>query len=248
MSDLTRRSWIVNISQGAIGVSLAHKVNGAVEDFAPSVDSLPAGVYEASRDHLGHALMNSERYHPIPAGCPTDYVLPRGGPFQPSFFSKPEFEVIRQVTQLLLGEDLDITEVAEWVDLRVSSAEGIEDAFGRVDPRYRSLAAAYIGAERERHRQKPVMICREGMQWLLRAAQDQYAKEFMALESRQQVLLLDLISDARTDKHVENAGTRLFDFLKAETIRGFYTSEIGLKELDVKGNAYYARSPGCSSM
>jgi hypothetical protein len=28
-------------------------------------------------------------------------------------------------------------------------------------------------------------------------------------------------------------------------IRGFYTSRLGLKELDYKGNAFYAESPSC---
>jgi hypothetical protein len=54
------------------------------------------------------------------------------------------------------------------------------------------------------------------------------------------------VSDERADRQSENAGTRLFDFLKFEIIKGFYTSQVGLKELDYKGNAFYARSPGCS--
>jgi hypothetical protein len=41
-------------------------------------------------------------------------------------------------------------------------------------------------------------------------------------------------------------GKTLFKYLKAETIRGFYTSEAGLKELDYKGNYFYAESPGCA--
>ena len=39
--------------------------------------------------------------------------------------------------------------------------------------------------------------------------------------------------------------TEFFKILKGDVIRGFYTSRTGLKELDYKGNAYYAKSPGC---
>jgi hypothetical protein len=39
--------------------------------------------------------------------------------------------------------------------------------------------------------------------------------------------------------------TEFFKLLKSDVIRGFYTSHTGLKELDYKGNAYYAKSPGC---
>ena len=62
-----------------------------------------------------------------------------------------------------------------------------------------------------------------------------------------QIAVLESISDARSDKQTENAGTRFFTFLKSEIIRAYYTSQPGLKELDFKGNGFYARSPGCSS-
>jgi hypothetical protein len=34
-------------------------------------------------------------------------------------------------------------------------------------------------------------------------------------------------------------------WLKRRVIEGFYTSQAGLKELDYKGNSFYASSPGC---
>jgi hypothetical protein len=41
------------------------------------------------------------------------------------------------------------------------------------------------------------------------------------------------------------AGTRVFNFLKEETVRGFYTSRVGLKELNNQGGSFYGESPGC---
>ena len=93
----------------------------------------------------------------------------------------------------------------------------------------------------------PANTCREGLAWLADSVQKQHSKEFLLLQPEQQIALLEAISDERPDKHDQNAGTRLFDFLKAELVRGFYTSRVGLKELDFKGNAFYARSPGCNS-
>jgi hypothetical protein len=57
---------------------------------------------------------------------------------------------------------------------------------------------------------------------------------------------LKLISDDRDEKGIETDGTRFFALIKAEVIRGYYTSKAGLEELDFKGNAFYAVSPGCS--
>ncbi len=247
MSDQTRRTWIVTITQAAAGLGVVRRVSGSV----PNSVTLPPGVYEASSDHLGHALMNTARYHPIPPGCPTDYIRPQNGPFKPLFFSNAEFALIHRLIQLLLGEvaggSSTIQELAEWIDLRVSSADGVLQAEARLDSLHRALATAYFGlAQNTAVKERPPSICRAGIVWILTASRTKYSKEFLSLELPQQVAILHSISDERNDKH-ENAGTRFFSFMKAEAIRGFYTSQVGLRELDFKGNAFYARSPGCNS-
>jgi len=238
---------MITISQAAAGLAIA----GTAPGEGKSAVVLPAGVFETSTDHLAHALMSAERFHPIPPECPTDYVRPLRGPFEPLFFSMSQFSVLRRLIELLLGEaseDASVSqEIAEWVDLRVSSAKGEREAFSTVDPLYRALAAAYSGsAEMDRlYKANPADICRDGLDWIANTARAGSSKEFLKLDVEQQISLLDAISDERPEKRSENAGTRFFEYLKAETIRGFYTSQAGLKELDFKGNAFYARSPGC---
>jgi hypothetical protein len=247
MIDQTRRGWLITISQAAAGLGAAEKIMAGAVD-APT---LPPGVYQGSPDHLSHALMSADRYHPIPPGCPTDYVRPTNGAFEPQFFSKAEFTVIRRLTELLLGEipgdSGAFEEIAEWVDLRVSTAGGVRAAAARLDPLYRTLAVAYFGSARVERvaTENPGETSREGLDWILAAAHTTYAKEFISLTGEQQTAILRSISDERSDPQIESPGTRFFAFMKAETIRGFYTSRAGLKELDFKGNAFYARSPGC---
>lgn len=247
MDTKTRRDWLVTIGQSALSFGIAGIARG-------NATALPAGVYLPSPDHLSHALMSAERYHPIPSGCPTDYVRHAEGPFQPQFFSASEFPVIFRLVQILLGDDApDQTapahEVSEWIDLRVSSAAGIREAEDRLKPLDRALADAFFqGAQVKRDTKiDPAETCRKGLEWILSNARSNYSKEFISLAAEQQITILQAISDERTDKQSENPGTRFFVFLKAETVRGFYTSRAGLKELDFKGNAFYARSPGCES-
>jgi hypothetical protein len=38
---------------------------------------------------------------------------------------------------------------------------------------------------------------------------------------------------------------KFFETTRTEIARGYYTSAQGLKELDYKGNWYYAACPGC---
>jgi len=248
MDDQTRRSWMITITQAAVGLSIAARANS---DGAPV--GYPPGVYEPSTNHLSHALMSAESYHPIPSGCPTDYVRPKGGSFEPVFFSGPELRTVHRIVQLLLGttpEEAAVSkEIADWIDLRLSGAYAVLEARERLDPAYRALESAYLGGAQEDRAASvdAVRTCRQGLLWILSKAQSQHAADFLSLTADQQIAILDSISDDRADKEAQNAGTGLFSFLKAETIRGFYTSRAGLKELDFKGNAFYARSPGCRS-
>ena len=236
MTSQTRRNWIVSIGQGAVGVGLAG-------NFFAEAETLPPGLYGPSSDHLSHALMSADPFHPIPADCPTDYLRPPSGDFQPRFFSASEFSVVRRLTELLVGE---VTpglhrEIAEWIDLQVASSEGIRRAEHGLQVLERSLAMAYYGSslEFDAKTKDPAKVCHAGLSWL--------PADFLSLEAAQQLSLLESISDERRDPQSENPGTQLFDYLKAETVRGLYTSKAGLKELDFKGNAFYARSPGCGS-
>lgn len=248
----TRRAVLVSIGGAAVGLGLPNLLPAGT----PAAPELPPGVYLPSSDDLGHALMSLARFHPIPPDCPTDYIRPRSGPFAPLFFSAAEFPVIRRLAQLLLGgrspsgnEDSVVQEIAEWIDLRVASAAGIRSATRAVDSPNRALAVAYFGADKiaQLETDDPEKICREGLVWLSETARARGSGQFLSLPEEQQISILHAISDERPDINSGNAGTRLFALLKAETVRGYYTSQAGLKELDFKGNAFYARSPGCDS-
>jgi len=265
MRDQTRRDWVLTISgTAAAGLGVAWTAHG-------DALTLPPGVYLPSTDHLGHALMSADQYHPIPPGCPTDYVSPPSGSFQPLFFSKLEFPAIHRLTALMLGEvsgnSSVIQEVSEWIDLRLSTAAAVQAAELRLQPLHSALADAYFGyQERHRHKADSTHTCREGLAWIASAARDRQANaqraqavpphkpgthanpaEFLLLDMDQQTDILHSISDDRPGQQNENAGTRFFTLLKTEIIRGFYTSRTGLQELNFKGNAFYARSPGCQS-
>ncbi|MBV9301840.1 MAG: gluconate 2-dehydrogenase subunit 3 family protein [Acidobacteriaceae bacterium] len=246
---MTRRDWMLSVGNAGAAFSLVSIAAG--EESGDS--QLPPGVFGPSTDHLSHALTPA-RFHAIPPGCPTDYVQRGATAFEPQFFSAQEFRVIRRVTELLLGEPLNndeaIQEVAAWIDRFVYNSAGVRDAAQHMDPLHRSLARAYYGADElnELEHSDPQKICREGLTWLASTAQIRHGTaEFVSLSAADQIAMLDAVSDERRDKSSENPGTRLFALLKAQTVRGFYTSQSGLKELGYKGNGFYARSPGCDT-
>jgi len=259
---LTRREWLLSLGS-AVVLSGFHGMAGEAAQGA-TVDgtALPPGLYQPSLDHLSHALASENPFLPVPEGSETEYLRPRTGPFLAQALAQEEFRVIRRLVEIILGEDLKNSpekptsgagasiydEVAEWIDLVVASAPGIRTLARNLPAEQRALSVAYFGSEepvRELETFAPEGVCHEGLAWLDEESQRRFAKSFLEADPAGQAELVRAISDARTDKSVIHGGTRLFDFLKAESVRGFYTSRVGLKEIDYKGNTFYGEPPGC---
>ena len=267
---LTRREWLLKLGEAAVllGFTGTAPASDAAESSlfglpdAEPANALPPGLYEPSSDHLAHVLASDSLFHPVPPGSETDYLRPRTGPYQPQFFSPSEFQVVRRLVSLMLGEHDDgsvaaspgddhenvVAVVVEWIDLRVASAAGIRHAAHGLSPEHRVLAIAFHGnaaAVEELETAQLERTCHEGLQWLADESTKRHGKPFLELSEEQHTALLGEISDARPKDAPENAGTRFFRFIKHEIIRGFYTSRAGLKEIDYQGNAFHAESPGC---
>jgi hypothetical protein len=243
---LTRRLWLRRIGETAatLGVFDPFAVSASAETQQARKD-LPAGLYEPSREHLSHAMMQQAQFHVIPPDCPTDYVRPHSGPFSPQFFSKEEFAIVHRLTGLFLGaapsEGAVVDEVAQWIDLAVFSSRGVREAAARLDPSHITLIRAYVAGghgdeDPTKPSHDPQQICRDGLRWIREQSTTRFHAKFLALSSEHQ---RELLTAAERDM------PEFFRLLKAEIIRGFYTSQAGLKEIDYKGNGFYAKSPGC---
>lgn len=266
--DLTRRQWLLRLGHGVVltGVSgavgeLATDALAAAQTGSAASGALPPGLYLPNNDHLTHALTSDDRFHPIPAGTETEYARPRTGPFQPQFFSQEEFATVRRLVELFLGdgdaskaepgaEGSDIvTEVSEWIDLIIAGAPAVREAARRLTPEQRALAVRYDGAAavEELETSDPQTVWREGLGWLREESQRRFGKEFLDVSQDEQIQLLTAIGGGLLEGTPANLGQQLFVALKAETIRGYYTSRRGLDELDYQGNTYHVECPGCTT-
>jgi Gluconate 2-dehydrogenase subunit 3 len=260
--ELTRRKWLIEVGKAAALAGIAGSLPEASAASESKPETLPAGLFVPAPDHLSHALLEDSRFHPIPPGCPMEFIRPRSGPFEPQFFSRKEYPVIHRLTALMLGEPSEVSkgsqqnsgealvdEVAEWVDLRTYSFAGVREAAGRLTPEQLAVAEAYNGAPLV-HRVKttdPPATYRKGLSWIEQESRRRHERDFVDLTEEQQTAILDLISDVPSNRNIENDGTRFFRLLKGDIISGFYTSKIGLKELNYQGNSFHAESPGCPS-
>jgi hypothetical protein len=260
---LTRRDWLLCFGSAVVLSGFRGTPGKSLEESQTAAASLPPGLYLPSWDHLNHALSSEGPVFPIPPGTETEYIRSRPGPFVPQAFAPEEFRVVRRLVKIILGEDLRkaseestprvpasiYDEVVEWIDLVVASAPRIQMSARNLTPEQRALAVSYFGSEepvRKLETFAPERVCEEGLAWLNEESHLRFAKGFQEAEPAGQLELVWAISDVRPDKSVVHAGTRLFDFLKAECIRGFYTSRLGMKELDYTGNSFYGQAPGCS--
>jgi hypothetical protein len=264
---LTRRQWLLRLGESVVLAGFSGVAGEASVVFDPQAQtevelrSLPPGLYESSSEHMTHALFRDERFVDPPAGSETEYARPHSGPFKPTFFSADEFPVVRKLVGLILNARDDaaagvstkpvsaetVNEIAEWIDLVVSEAPAVRQAAGKLDARHRALAAQYYGEDtvRQIETEDSQATWRAGLVWLKQESEKLSPNGFLDMTEAQQVELLTSLGKSSAEANIQTAGTHLFRLLKNQTIEGYYTSQPGLKELDYKGNAFYAISPGC---
>jgi hypothetical protein len=248
-SGITRREWLLRLGEFAAlaGVSGVIPESSLVLLGQENLTALPPGLYSPSSDGLVHAFGSPHQQFSPPPGSETDYAQPATTPYAPQFFSAQEFETVTMIVAILLGkvgsEPLALS--AQWVDFWFRCSAGVRQAAQKLDPMHRALTAAFFGekAVRDLEMADPASVGREGIKALQKLSADRYQKEFVALTTAQQTELVGLISASSQEDPLR----KFFDQLRAQAIRGYYTTAAGIKELDYKGNAFYVTCPGCDS-
>jgi len=86
-----------------------------------------------------------------------------------------------------------------------------------------------------------------GLMWLDSVCIDRYGELFLKCSLTQQTEVLDLIAfrrNAEKDASLSQ-GVEFFAFLRRLTTDGFYSSEIGIQDLQYIGNTFLQEFPGC---
>lgn len=178
------------------------------------------------------------------------------GPFQPKFFTAPEFATVSRLAELIIPA----------TDTPGSIKAGV--------PQYIDLV---VSANPENRKQ-----CRDGIAWLDRHSTAKFGKAFVQLSEAQQIELLTPLSEAadsapealvarpasgrnvqagvQTNQdtiqnkqpepdpgQIRSVGAAFFRVIKNLTADGYYTSQAGLvQELGYKGNTALAAFPECT--
>jgi hypothetical protein len=144
---------------------------------------------------------------------------PRPKVYTPQFFNAAEFAVITRLTELIIPSDetpgAREAGVNEFVDFMVA-----HDA--EAQPRLRA-----------------------GLAWLQNRCRHEFQRSFLDLNEAQQTSLLGPLAFAARHRKGEELGQEFFRRVRELTVMGFYSSEIGYRELDNPALRYYPASPAC---
>jgi gluconate 2-dehydrogenase gamma chain len=139
--------------------------------------------------------------------------------YQPLFFREPEYAMVERLTDIIIPSDgtpgAREAGVSEFIDLMVSRDATLQHKF------------------------------RTGLIWLNAHSSRRNGKTFLALAPDQQVVFLEPLAYKAKHRPGEERGRDFFELVREYTVMGFYTSEIGLRELDFPGLQFYSESPAC---
>ncbi len=139
--------------------------------------------------------------------------------YKPQFFSAAEYEMVERLTDIIVPSDgtpgARETGVAEFVDFMVFSDPSIQYAF------------------------------RTGLTWINAQCESSLGKSFMQVAPEQQVAALEPLAYRAKFRPGDEDGRAFFTLLREYTVMGYYTSELGLKQLDWPGLRFYSASPEC---
>jgi gluconate 2-dehydrogenase gamma chain len=147
------------------------------------------------------------------------------GKYMPKYFTAKQYEMISSLCDTIIPKDEKSggaleAGAPEFIDLLTSENEDYQLALGG------------------------------GLMWLDTRCVDQYGKVFMECAPEQKKEILDLIAfrkNAKKDPGLSQ-GVAFFAFLRKMTCDGYYTSKIGIADLQYIGNVTRSEWPGCPSL
>lgn len=140
-------------------------------------------------------------------------------PYVPQFFSEQEYRTLSRLAELIIPSDgtpgAREAGASEFVDFIVFSDPPLQPRF------------------------------RYGLAWIEAHARFLFGKAFLECSEQQQVEMLEHLAYRERHRQGEEDGRAFFSLLRDYTVMAFYTSRVGMEELNVPGLRIYPESPGC---
>ena len=134
------------------------------------------------------------------------------GPFEPRAFTDHEFRTLERLTDLIIPVENGkpgalAAGCAPWIDTISSENDELK------------------------------VVYKEGFAWLDAAMKRRGDEDFLSAAPSRQTAMLDLIAYRRNETPELEGGIRFFTWVRRMTVDAFYTSEIGIRDIDYRGNS-----------
>jgi len=149
-----------------------------------------------------------------------DAAAAAGTPFKPSFFTEHEFETVRVLSQLIIPRD--------------------ERSGGAIEAGVPEFMDFIVGDQPVRQ-----TAMRGGLAWLDRECLIRFDKTFVVCVPAEQTAVLDDIAWPGRARPELAAGVAFFSSVRDLVAAGFWTSKMGIEDLQYKGNTYVRNWNGC---
>lgn len=154
----------------------------------------------------------------------TDHAMSTGmqvrpAAYSPQFFSLDEYALVNQLTGIIIPKDESPgareAGVSEFIDFMAANDPEIQQPF------------------------------RDGLRWLNEQARKTNGNDFAHLSAEQQNVMLRSVAYREHYVPGQQLGQKFFILMRRYTVMGYYTSRMGLEELDFPGLRLYTESPAC---
>ncbi len=143
----------------------------------------------------------------------------RSASYTPTFFSTHEYATLEKLTDMIIPADgtpgAKEAGVAEFIDFMVAHDESVQYPF------------------------------RLGLTWLDAEAERTDGGRFLDLAPEKQTAMLGRLAYRDRHRQGEEDGQVFFHLAREYTVMGYYTSRVGLEEINYPGLQLYAESPAC---
>ena len=141
-------------------------------------------------------------------------------PFRPKFFTAPEYATVRVLVDLIIPKDersgsATDAGVPEWMDFMMVDQPGRQTAM------------------------------RGGLAWIDAECLRRHDKNFLACTAAERTALLDDISWPQKAKREHSHGVAFFNSFRDLTASGFWTTKMGMDDLQYMGNTFVPEWKGC---
>jgi gluconate 2-dehydrogenase gamma chain len=140
------------------------------------------------------------------------------GGFKPQTFTEAQFRALERLADLIVPVENGApgalaAGAPAWIDMMCSENDTLKSIYTR------------------------------GFTWLEQEMKKRTGVDFVTATAAQQTALIDVIAYRRNQSPELNPGIEFFSWVRRMTVDAFYTSEIGIKDIDYRGNSPQASYP-----